>query len=247
MSNAPGLSSKPSRLNSTSSSSCGNDASLAYAGNSSSSKEQQQSYSQIVITAASMRVLNILRHWMTKHPFDFDNSETLREETLELVEQMLTDPELTETERKVALAIVKQLHMPLEKRQEQQRARNASIESLLTPPAPTSPLSTNSSSSGLVAAAHIKVKFNELSVSEIAEQMTYIDYQILCSISCHELLGQAWMKPGKEDNAPHVLMFSKRFNQVFCLYLFCFEKSQKNLCYISIEIAKNYDKNNCDK
>ena len=29
-----------------------------------------------------------------------------------------------------------------------------------------------------------------------------------------ELLGQAWMKSGKEKKAPNVLLFSKRFNQV---------------------------------
>jgi hypothetical protein len=181
--------------------------------NSASGASSRDQHS-IVLTAASMRVLNVLRHWMTKHPFDFDSSETLREETLALVEQMLTDPELTEPERKVALAIVKQLHMPLEKRLELERARHASIESLLTPPAPLSPSSLDAQ----------KVRFNELSVSEIAEQMTYIDYQILCSISCHELLGQAWMKPGKEENAPHILMFSKRFNQVgSSCWLFLFE------------------------
>lgn len=29
-----------------------------------------------------------------------------------------------------------------------------------------------------------------------------------------ELLGQAWMKPDKGNKAPHVLLVSKRFNEV---------------------------------
>jgi hypothetical protein len=29
-----------------------------------------------------------------------------------------------------------------------------------------------------------------------------------------ELLGQAWMKPDKASRAPHVLLVSKRFNEV---------------------------------
>ena len=64
------------------------------------------------------------------------------------------------------------------------------------------------------------IKFCDLSVSEIAEQMTYIDYQIFCSISCQELLGQAWMKPGKEFKAKNILLFSKRFNEVKKRWLF---------------------------
>jgi hypothetical protein len=34
-----------------------------------------------------------------------------------------------------------------------------------------------------------------------------------------ELLGQAWMKPGKEKNAKNVLSFSKRFNEVNLIFL----------------------------
>jgi len=36
-----------------------------------------------------------------------------------------------------------------------------------------------------------------------------------CVVS--ELLGQAWMKPDKGNRAPHVLLVSKRFNEVACL------------------------------
>ncbi|CAF0754244.1 unnamed protein product [Brachionus calyciflorus] len=147
----------------------------------------------IVNTAASMRVLNVLRHWITKHPLDFDENLKLKEETLNLINQMLNESHLTDTERKVAKQIIQQLTIPLEKKKE----NLIDIDTLLRPP--TTPG---------------KVKFSELSVSEIAEQMTYIDYQIFASISSQELLGQAWMKVGKERNAKNVLLFSKRFNEM---------------------------------
>jgi len=36
---------------------------------------------------------------------------------------------------------------------------------------------------------------------------------IVCN-AYSELLGQAWMKPDKGSRAPHVLLVSKRFNEV---------------------------------
>jgi hypothetical protein len=140
----------------------------------------------IVNTAASMRVLNILRHWVTKHGHvkflieinlkveikgekyfhfflkDFSQNIKLKDETINLVYDMLVDPHLTDTEKKVARGIIQQLNILNEKTAE----KSVNIEILLMPPT--------------VAG---KVKFNDLSVSEIAEQMTYIDYQIFCSIS----------------------------------------------------------------
>ena len=64
----------------------------------------------IVNAAASMRVLNVLRHWVTKHPFDFSENSKLKEETLNLMQTMLNDANITETEKKVAEGITKQLN-----------------------------------------------------------------------------------------------------------------------------------------
>lgn len=63
-----------------------------------------------------MRVLNVLRHWVTKLPLDFDENGKLKEETLNLVHEMLNDSQLTETERKVAQGVMQQLTIPVEKK-----------------------------------------------------------------------------------------------------------------------------------
>lgn len=44
--------------------------------------------------------------------------------------------------------------------------------------------------------------------------MTYIDHQIFVSISSEEFLGQAWMKNDKAIKAPHILLMTRRFNEV---------------------------------
>lgn len=70
--------------------------------------------SMIVNTAASMRVLNVLRHWVAKHPFDFIENKRLKEETLNLLHTMLNDQRITNTEKKVTEGIIKQLNLPRE-------------------------------------------------------------------------------------------------------------------------------------
>lgn len=136
-----------------------------------------------------MRVLNILRHWIAKQPFDFGSNSRLREEALSLVQTMLGEIH-NETEKKAAEGIIKQLAAPFED-------MTAQLKLLLTPPAQA-----------------CAAKFADLSVSEIAEQMTYMDYQIFCSISSQELLGKAWMSYEKDGRGPNVYLFSKRFNEI---------------------------------
>jgi hypothetical protein len=85
----------------------------------------------IANTAASMRVLNILRHWVTKHGLDFSENVKLKEDTINLIYDMLGDPHLTETEKKVARGIAQQLNSLQEKTAENSRL----IEMLLMPPA----------------------------------------------------------------------------------------------------------------
>jgi len=52
--------------------------------------------------------------------------------------------------------------------------------------------------------------------------IVYVELDIVMSTStlfiASELLGQAWMKPDKGSRAPHVLLVSKRFNEVDLLH-----------------------------
>lgn len=59
-----------------------------------------------------MRVLNVLRHWITKHPLDFSQNQKLKDDTLQLVYKMLNDSQITDTEKKVATCIIQQLNAP---------------------------------------------------------------------------------------------------------------------------------------
>lgn len=92
---------------------------------------------------------------------DFEQEAELKNRAKELIEEMQSSNSLTRTEQKVANNILQQLNLP-----ENRKFENfVNLDMLLKGP--------------LVGG---QIKFSDLSVSEIAEQMTYVDYQIFCSI-----------------------------------------------------------------
>ena len=44
--------------------------------------------------------------------------------------------------------------------------------------------------------------------------MTYLDQKIMFTINSNEFLEQAWMKSERKEKAPHIVVMTKRFNDV---------------------------------
>lgn len=141
---------------------------------------------------ATLRVLSVLRHWLSKHSQDFVNDTRLSALTQEFLQELIDDPRLLTAEHKSAI----QLHQMVEKAAHS-RSQQVDLDLLLA--APNKP-STDS--------------IETLSALEIAEGMTYLDHKIFLAIRSEEFLGQAWMKPDKAVRAPHILLMTKRFNDV---------------------------------
>ena len=53
-----------------------------------------------------------------------------------------------------------------------------------------------------------------MSALEVAEQMTYLDQKIMFAIMSSEFLEQAWLKAEKNEKSPHIVIMTKRFNDV---------------------------------
>ncbi|CAF3276365.1 unnamed protein product, partial [Rotaria sp. Silwood2] len=154
------------------------------------SREQRANEYIIVNTASTMRVLNVLRHWLTKHPLDFHTNPKLKEMVLELLQDMLFNNHLIASEQKAAVAIIKQLETAeIDEKKEQ-------LLLLLNPKQVSN------------------ATFDHIAVSDLAEQMTLIDYKLFCALGSEELLLQGWMKPGRDDLAPNVALVSRRFNEM---------------------------------
>ncbi|KAL3290097.1 hypothetical protein HHI36_023465 [Cryptolaemus montrouzieri] len=145
----------------------------------------------VISTACTMRVLKVLRHWISKHPQDFENDLRLKNMSIEFLDDIIYSPNLLPAEHKSAAQLLRLLT------KEEVEGSKIDIGSLLSAPSTPS-----------------KESIETLSALEIAEQLTYIDHQIFISISSEEFLGQAWMKNDKTSRAPHILMMTRRFNEV---------------------------------
>lgn len=159
----------------------------------SSAKSSKRNSSQINIrSVATIRVLSVLRHWVSKHSQDFVNDTKLSYLVQEFLQDLIMDTNLLPAEHKAAL----QLQQMVQKAAHA-RGTQIDLDLLLAPP---SKPSTDS--------------IETLSALEIAEGMTYLDHKIFLAIRSEEFLGQAWMKIDKAIKAPHILLITKRFNDV---------------------------------
>ncbi|KAK2577824.1 hypothetical protein KPH14_001093 [Odynerus spinipes] len=158
---------------------------------SGSCRDKNRRKESVMSTAATMRVLNVLRHWVSKHAQDFELDQKLKNLTIEFLEDIIYSPNLLPAEHKAASQMLRLIT------KEESESNKVDLKKLLTPPTVPS-----------------KESIETLSALEIAEQMTYLDHQIFISIASEEFLGQAWMKTDKATRAPHILLMTKRFNEV---------------------------------
>ncbi|XP_034402971.1 ras-specific guanine nucleotide-releasing factor 2 isoform X3 [Cyclopterus lumpus] len=113
----------------------------------------------IIRRAATNRVLNVLRHWVSKHSQDFDMSSELKMGVVCLLEEVLRDPDLLPQERKATANILSALS------QEEQDDAQLKIEDILQ-----------------MAESPKAECFESLSAMELAEQITLLDHIVFRSI-----------------------------------------------------------------
>jgi len=156
------------------------------------SRSKRDSAQINIRSVATIRVLSVLRHWVSKHSQDFVNDTKLSFLVQEFLQDLIMDPNLLPAEHKAAL----QLQQMVQKAA-LSRGNQVDLDLLLAAPSKPSPNSIET-----------------LSALEIAEGMTYLDHKIFLAIRSEEFLGQAWMKMDKAIRAPHILLITKRFNDV---------------------------------
>ncbi|XP_046610239.1 ras-specific guanine nucleotide-releasing factor 2-like [Neodiprion virginianus] len=157
---------------------------------SGSCRETNRRKESVMSTAATMRVLNVLRHWVSKHAQDFELDQRLKDLTIEFLDDITYSPNLLPAEHKAASQLLRLIT------KEEPESSKVNLEKLLAPPKRPS-----------------EESIETLSALEIAEQMTYLDHQIFVAIASEEFLGQAWMKTDKATRAPHIILMTRRFNK----------------------------------
>ncbi|XP_049324447.1 LOW QUALITY PROTEIN: ras-specific guanine nucleotide-releasing factor 2 [Astyanax mexicanus] len=145
----------------------------------------------LIRRAATNRVLNVLRHWVSKHSQDFDMNGDLKAGVFTLLEEVLRDPDLLPQERKATGNILSALS------QEEPDDSQLKIEDILQ------------------MAEYPKSEcFESLSAMELAEQITLLDHIVFRSIPYEEFLGQGWMKVDKNEKTPYIMKTSQHFNDM---------------------------------
>uniref|UniRef100_A0A8C2G0I2 Ras protein-specific guanine nucleotide-releasing factor 2b n=1 Tax=Cyprinus carpio TaxID=7962 RepID=A0A8C2G0I2_CYPCA len=145
----------------------------------------------IIRRAATNRVLNVLRHWVSKHSQDFEMNGELKMGVICLLEEVLRDPDLLPQERKATANILSALS------QDDQDDAQLKIEDILQ-----------------MAECPKTECFESLSAMELAEQITLLDHIVFRSIPYEEFLGQGWMKTDKTERTPYIMKTSQHFNDM---------------------------------
>uniref|UniRef100_A0A8C1MTI1 Ras protein-specific guanine nucleotide-releasing factor 2b n=1 Tax=Cyprinus carpio TaxID=7962 RepID=A0A8C1MTI1_CYPCA len=138
----------------------------------------------IIRRAATNRVLNVLRHWVSKHSQDFEMNGELKMGVICLLEEVLRDPDVLPQERKATANILRQnclLYVS---------------DPLIQAECPKAEF------------------FESLSAMELAEQITLLDHIVFRSIPYEEFLGQGWMKTDKTERTPYIMKTSQHFNDM---------------------------------
>ncbi|KAJ7416775.1 Ras-specific guanine nucleotide-releasing factor 1 [Willisornis vidua] len=145
----------------------------------------------VIRRAATNRVLNVLRHWVSKHSQDFETNEELKCRVIAFLEEVIHDPELLTQERKAAANIIRTLT------QEDPGDNQITLEEVVQ------------------MAEGVKAEpFENHSALEIAEQLTLLDHLVFKKIPYEEFFGQGWMKLEKNERTPYIMKNTKHFNDV---------------------------------
>ncbi|XP_018866728.1 ras-specific guanine nucleotide-releasing factor 1 isoform X1 [Gorilla gorilla gorilla] len=145
----------------------------------------------VIRRAATNRVLNVLRHWVSKHSQDFETNDELKCKVIGFLEEVMHDPELLTQERKAAANIIRTLT------QEDPADNQITLEEITQ------------------MAEGVKAEpFENHSALEIAEQLTLLDHLVFKKIPYEEFFGQGWMKLEKNERTPYIMKTTKHFNDI---------------------------------
>uniref|UniRef100_A0A8C9SQB3 Ras protein specific guanine nucleotide releasing factor 1 n=1 Tax=Scleropages formosus TaxID=113540 RepID=A0A8C9SQB3_SCLFO len=154
-------------------------------------KEKNGDKEFVIRRAATNRVLNVLRHWVSKHSQDFESNTELKRKVISFLDEVIHDPELLTQERKAAANIIRTLT------QEDPGDNQISPEEM-----------TQLSQGGKAE------PFECHSALEIAEQLTLLDHLVFKVIPYEEFFGQGWMKNDKNERTPYIMKTTKHFNDI---------------------------------
>lgn len=154
------------------------------------------------LTRLSTRVINVLRHWVDQHFYDFEREPALLERLRGFLESVDGKPM-----RKWVQSVLK----TLARRAEQSEDSVAHVFNRAPPPVLRA------------APAPPRAAWHPLALHpvELARQLTLLEFQLYRQVRPSELVGAVWTKKDKEKSSPNLLRIIKHTTNVSANLLCC--------------------------